>query len=74
MTLDALFATVTPKIGRILDKALADEEINVSEAESLFHAKGCTFKHYFSPEYIISYLLINHKNMGSFFRQSVKIS
>ncbi|MGB0389200.1 MAG: 5-amino-6-(D-ribitylamino)uracil--L-tyrosine 4-hydroxyphenyl transferase CofH [Ardenticatenaceae bacterium] len=40
MTLDALFATVTPKIGRILEKALADEEINVSEAEALFHAKG----------------------------------
>ncbi|MGB0388496.1 MAG: 7,8-didemethyl-8-hydroxy-5-deazariboflavin synthase subunit CofH, partial [Ardenticatenaceae bacterium] len=40
MTLDALFATVTPKIGRILDKALADSEINVNEAETLFHAKG----------------------------------
>ncbi|MGB1251311.1 MAG: 5-amino-6-(D-ribitylamino)uracil--L-tyrosine 4-hydroxyphenyl transferase CofH [Candidatus Promineifilaceae bacterium] len=40
MNLNDLFAAVTPEIGRILDKALADRDLNSAEAETLFHAKG----------------------------------
>jgi len=38
--LDGLLRRVSPNIGRILEKALADQEISVDEAEQLFGARG----------------------------------
>ena len=40
LSLDALLSGVTPKIGRILDWALAGEDITVEEATHLFDASG----------------------------------
>ncbi len=38
--LDTLFRRVSPQVGRILDKALADRELTRAEAERLFHTQG----------------------------------
>jgi FO synthase subunit 2 len=40
LALDALFSTVTPSIGRILDAALGGKDITVDEAAALFDASG----------------------------------
>jgi 7,8-didemethyl-8-hydroxy-5-deazariboflavin synthase CofH subunit len=39
-SLESLFSSVTPSIGRILDRALAGDEIGVDEATELFDASG----------------------------------
>lgn len=39
-SLDRLFSDVTPSIGAILDRALAEEEITIDEAARLFEAAG----------------------------------
>ncbi|OGQ82233.1 MAG: 7,8-didemethyl-8-hydroxy-5-deazariboflavin synthase subunit CofH [Deltaproteobacteria bacterium RIFCSPLOWO2_12_FULL_60_19] len=39
-SLDSLFSAVTPEIGRVLDRALAGEEVTVDEAAQLFDASG----------------------------------
>ncbi len=38
--LDHLFRRVSPRVGRILDQALADRAITPAQAETLFHAQG----------------------------------
>ena len=38
--LDHLFRRVSPRVGRILDQALADRAITPAQAEALFHAQG----------------------------------